>query len=592
MTRPRPHPLLDLLLLTALCLGSYLPGLTTYGLGNWQEAQRALVAREMQDRREWIVPTAGAQPYLAKPPMIYWCQMALAGARGARSGELDLRLTVALAGWLGVLATYGAARRMLGSAGFGAIAGLHGPSAARWSALFLATGVLYVHSSRVGELDILLAPFTVVAVWGVFEAWRSAAERGRTAIGWLALAALAGVGAALTKGPPAILTIGIAAYGGIMAWCASAPQVLPQGEPRPARRAGAAFGAAAFLILAVYLGEPRDPRAWLGVLLLALGGGLLGAALAGLANPRRARACARLLSKTHPLAVLGLPLAAYFGWLWAAAARIEPGAAVATFETERSDNLRLFVPESPLNNLEGAAFGAGLGSLAAAAAIVWIIRRRIVPGPALWVLLAWTVGGLIAFSTLGKGVPRYLTALWPGMAMLGAVWFASLIPRLPRGPWMRRGALAAILAIALAQAWWYGWQRQRAHPDRSPRDLIAELLASGIEPERLGMFEFDSPAVDFYAGRPVPSYVDIVPRPGLVGVGPRSIGDLRLSLGERGEAVLLVRRTQPGGQEPTPARDRITAAGLALEEVPTRASLRIDNAKTEVGVFRVRAKPF
>src|SRR5436190_21855426 len=95
----------DLLLLTALCWGTYLPGLTTVGLSNWQEAQRALVAREMQDRREWIVPTVDGRPYLAKPPLIYWCQLAIAGVRGERTGEFELRLTVAVAGWRGVVGT-------------------------------------------------------------------------------------------------------------------------------------------------------------------------------------------------------------------------------------------------------------------------------------------------------------------------------------------------------------------------------------------------------------------------------------------------------------------------------------------------------
>jgi hypothetical protein len=91
----------DLLLLTALCWGVYCLGLTTHGLTNWQEAQRALVAREMQGRGEWIVPTVDGRPYLAKPPLIYWCQLAIAKVRGATTGEFELRMTVAMAGWLG-----------------------------------------------------------------------------------------------------------------------------------------------------------------------------------------------------------------------------------------------------------------------------------------------------------------------------------------------------------------------------------------------------------------------------------------------------------------------------------------------------------
>jgi len=96
---PSRHAIRDVVLLSALCWALYLPGLTAHGLMNWQEGQRALVAREMQARGEWLVPTAHGRPYLAKPPMIYWCELGLAELRGARCGEFELRATVALFGW-------------------------------------------------------------------------------------------------------------------------------------------------------------------------------------------------------------------------------------------------------------------------------------------------------------------------------------------------------------------------------------------------------------------------------------------------------------------------------------------------------------
>src|SRR3954466_10337421 len=114
---PRRTAIRDLFLLSALCSLVSLPGLAAQGLANWQESQRALVAREMQSRGEWVVPTVEGRPYLAKPPMMYWCQMAIAGARGVPSGEFELRLTVAVAGWLGVLATYVVGLRMLSTRG-------------------------------------------------------------------------------------------------------------------------------------------------------------------------------------------------------------------------------------------------------------------------------------------------------------------------------------------------------------------------------------------------------------------------------------------------------------------------------------------
>lgn len=96
---PRSRPIRrDLLILVALCAILYGVGLTSHGLTNWQEAQRALVAREMQGRGHWLIPTINDHPYLAKPPLFYWVQVAIADLLGRRIGEFELRLTVALAG--------------------------------------------------------------------------------------------------------------------------------------------------------------------------------------------------------------------------------------------------------------------------------------------------------------------------------------------------------------------------------------------------------------------------------------------------------------------------------------------------------------
>ncbi|NUQ52413.1 MAG: hypothetical protein HUU19_06905, partial [Phycisphaerales bacterium] len=198
----------DILILTLLSAIVYFIAPASFGLTNWQEAKRALVAREMYDRLKtdsgaWLVPTDGGRAYLAKPPLIYWCQVALAKVRGARPSELDLRLTVAIAGWLGVLATYWAGRRVLL---------LHDaehpqPDAERWArrgafwgAAMLGTGTLYVRSSRFGELDVLLVPFTSTAVALLAIAWKSAIERKRTNFGAVAGAAACAVGAAMAKG--------------------------------------------------------------------------------------------------------------------------------------------------------------------------------------------------------------------------------------------------------------------------------------------------------------------------------------------------------------------------------------------------------
>src|SRR5690606_20192313 len=102
----------DLAILTLVCAVAYCFGLVDHGLTNWQEGMRAVAARDMQARGDWIVPTLEGRPYLAKPPMIYWCQLLLAEITGRRAGIVELRLTVALAGWSGVVALYLFTRRL------------------------------------------------------------------------------------------------------------------------------------------------------------------------------------------------------------------------------------------------------------------------------------------------------------------------------------------------------------------------------------------------------------------------------------------------------------------------------------------------
>lgn len=603
-----------LLLLTALCWGTYCLGLTTHGLTNWQEAQRALVAREMQARHEWVVPTVRGRPYLAKPPLMYWCQLVLADARGAETGEFELRLTVALAGWVGVMVTYVVARRMLGAA------------AAWWAGLFLATGFLYVRSARIGELDILLVPTTVMAIGGIFEAWRTHREENRTNFGAVAVTALGAVGAVMAKGPPGLLVIAIAGYGGMMvaeAWKLRSPRADFEGTGESGVRGGdapqyvrawiggtcaaLASGAAALLI--------GDPGSFgvadiAGVLILAGLGSLLGATLARLANRASVVSLFRAYAHTHPVAVLGVAALAFWGWGKMVEARIGSAAIATAIRTETADNLRVLVAESPINNLEAMVYGAGLGSIGALCAAVWWVRGR--GGErggtqrgaeergeeksgcaAMWVLVAWVVGGLIAFSMLGKGVPRYLTPLWPALAMVGGWWFAGVVRKVrsPRRLEVLMGA--AVVLLGAGQSWWYGWERERLYADRSPRGMVAELRERGVDLSKLYAFEFGplgTPAVDYYTGRATGELCDEVARRGVDPTGARTIGDLRNELARTGEAVtVLVRKRQPGDMDPAPAVERMRGAGLVVEEVPLKARYTIDNRKTEVEVVRVRA---
>ncbi|MFM9994184.1 MAG: ArnT family glycosyltransferase [Phycisphaerales bacterium] len=600
----------DVLLLSALCGLVYFTGLTTRGLSNWQEAQRALAAREMQERGDWIVPTINGKPYLAKPPLFYWCQLVIAELRGGRAGELDLRLTVALAGWLGVLATYVVTRRLLEPRPLHTLDEANAGDAdyprraAFWASLFLATGVLYVRRSRIGELDIVLAPLTVIAVGALYAAWRSHVERGRTHWAALLVATLAGAGATLAKGPPALLPIALAGYGGM----ALAPLMrrMLRGSDAPASnrpllrearvRLGALIGAIGFVAggIASSWSESSSSDRALGSALFAVMGLLLGGFVGAMASREYLLSLWRALTRTHPIAVLGLPALALWAWLWAARARVGDAFVMGTIDTEARDNLRLFLLESPVNNLEAATYAVGIGSALSLAAWGWLVlgRPRIAPGLAF--AAAWAVLSLIAFSTLGKGVARYLTPVWPAVAILGGAWFAWRPP--PRGrPWplaVRMPVYAAVAMLAVAQGVWYG--ALGAKQSLTPREFIAELLgpSRGVDPARLGMFEFDTPQVDYYVGGHVESFLGEGPHPDLIGVGPRTLTDLARDLHETGETfTLLVRRTTPKFMQDTPpALDRIRDAGLIVEEVPMTREFFIDNGRTPIGAYRVRAR--
>lgn len=519
----RPH----LLALAALCAITYFLGLTSHGLTNFQEAQRVLVARQMHERGDWLVPMLNDQPYLAKPPMVYWCQLTIAKIRGGAPNELDLRLTVALAGLIGVLATYLVTRRLLHDENDPAFA----PTAAFWASLMLATGILYVRSSRIGELDILLVPFVVISIGAIAAAWRMHRLENKTNFAAIIIATLAAVGAALTKGPPGVLVIALAAYGGI-AWHAAVDSSL--------------------------------------------------------APSKRARALFITYSRTHPIAVIGAPLGMLWLWGRAVQGRIGAEAVLAAAGAEAEDNLRFFVAQAPLKNLEAVSYGVGLGSIAAIAALIaWIrFRPRI---RAMWFIpVAWVVLSLVAFSVLGKGVPRYLTPVWPGVAMIGGL-FVALASRqllIPKRLTMPLGV--AVVVLALSQSVWYGYGREARYAWRSPRAFMAELEQAIGPDEVLGSFEFWTPAAEFYAGRRVQPIGDVRIRPSMSGGAAWTLEEFAAQLRDDGSTLtVLARTTQPGDMDQRSAVDRLAGAELVVQEIPLSSEFKIDSGRHEVRAFRV-----
>ena len=78
----------------------------------------------MLDRGSWVVPTLQGEPYLDKPPLMYWLVALSATARSASRPEAA-RLVPALCVHLTILAVYLIGRRSIGE------------RAAFWAALLL-----------------------------------------------------------------------------------------------------------------------------------------------------------------------------------------------------------------------------------------------------------------------------------------------------------------------------------------------------------------------------------------------------------------------------------------------------------------------
>ncbi|HVO35364.1 MAG TPA: glycosyltransferase family 39 protein [Gemmatimonadales bacterium] len=152
------------------------------------EGRNAEVAREMEARGEWIVPTYDGLPYLDKPAFYF----RLVGISMAALGENETaaRLPGALAA-LGVLAlVYAFARRS------------YGARAAALAVLVVGTTPLVVAFARIVIFDMVLALFVTAAVLAGYVAEE---KDGAARMRWYLLgAACAGTGT-LVKGPVGFL---------------------------------------------------------------------------------------------------------------------------------------------------------------------------------------------------------------------------------------------------------------------------------------------------------------------------------------------------------------------------------------------------
>jgi 4-amino-4-deoxy-L-arabinose transferase-like glycosyltransferase len=177
-----PLALLALLALPAFLLYGDL----SFHLFEPDEGRYAEIPREMLIRGEWVVPYLQSEPYLDKPPLLYWFVQISYRVFGVHNAAA--RLIPALSVHACIVLTYVLGRRFLGN------------TAALWGALLLTVAPGFVSMGRLLVLDGLLALWVTVSVLAAHEAIRGEQFR----CGWWVLAALACGMGVLTKGPVAV----------------------------------------------------------------------------------------------------------------------------------------------------------------------------------------------------------------------------------------------------------------------------------------------------------------------------------------------------------------------------------------------------
>jgi 4-amino-4-deoxy-L-arabinose transferase-like glycosyltransferase len=185
-------------------------------LANPDEGRYAEIPREMVASGDWVTPRLDGVPYFEKPPLMYWIVAACETALGP--SEWSVRLAPALFALGGILAAYGAARR------------IYGRDAGLWSAVVLGTSLLYLALGHLVLLDVPLAALMSATLFcfilGVRE--RPGAARRLLFYGLYASSALA----TLTKGLEGFLVTGAVMFLWLLVfnqWGRLRPLYLPSG---------------------------------------------------------------------------------------------------------------------------------------------------------------------------------------------------------------------------------------------------------------------------------------------------------------------------------------------------------------------------
>jgi dolichol-phosphate mannosyltransferase len=156
-----------------------------------QEPRYAEIPRQMLDEGRLVTPVLHGQPYLDKPPLLYWLVMGSYKLFGVH--DRSARLVPGFVGVFTVLATWWWGRRTLGErAGF-------------WGALMLCLSARFVYLERMLTMDGALCLCVTVALAAAHRALQSPPGR-RPGLWWFVSATACGFGL-LAKGPVALVLV-------------------------------------------------------------------------------------------------------------------------------------------------------------------------------------------------------------------------------------------------------------------------------------------------------------------------------------------------------------------------------------------------
>jgi 4-amino-4-deoxy-L-arabinose transferase-like glycosyltransferase len=142
----------DLLILAALAVLLFFPGLGRRDLWNPDEARYAQVAREMRQTGSYALPHLNGEVYSQKPPLLFW-SMAAVGALRGEVDETAARVPSALAAIGAILLVFRIGERLFGR------------RAAWLAAAAFATCFKILWQGRFGQIDMLLTALVTLGVW-------------------------------------------------------------------------------------------------------------------------------------------------------------------------------------------------------------------------------------------------------------------------------------------------------------------------------------------------------------------------------------------------------------------------------------------